>query len=83
MRRSHSWTDLTPRNPQWRHYRRIQQKIQTLQKAVAKILENIEEFIKFDDQGQKVQGQNLASSVCTKFQVTLSKVLPAYPVISS
>ena len=36
------------------------QEIQTLQKAVVKRFEKIEEFIEFDDQGQKVQRQNLA-----------------------
>ena len=36
-------------------------KIQTLQKAVINRFDKIEEFIEFDDQGQKVQRQNGAS----------------------
>ncbi|XP_049979759.1 uncharacterized protein [Alexandromys fortis] len=36
---------------------KTRQEIQTLQKAVVKRFEKIEEFIKFDDQGQKVQRQ--------------------------
>ncbi|XP_041911227.1 uncharacterized protein LOC121677222 [Arvicola amphibius] len=39
------------------------QEIQTLRKSVEKRLEKIEEFIKTDEQGQNVQGQDLASSV--------------------
>ena len=46
----------------------IGQKIQTLQKAVAKRFEKIQEGIEFYEQGQKVQRQNLASSVHTKIQ---------------
>ena len=41
------------------------QEIQTLQKAVVKRFEKIEEFVKIDEQGQKIQRQNLASSVRT------------------
>ena len=42
------------------------EEIQTLQKTVVNRFKKSEKFIKFDDQGQKVQRQNLASSVCTK-----------------
>ena len=45
--------------------------------------EKIEELIEFDDQGQKVQRQNLASSVCTKFWHSLSRVILVFLVISS
>ena len=39
------------------------QEIQTFKKAIVKRFEKIEEFIEIDEQGQKVQGQDLASSV--------------------
>ena len=42
------------------------QETQMLQNTVVKRFEKIKEFIKFDDQRQKVQRQNLDSSVCTK-----------------
>ena len=58
------------------------QEIQTLQKAVVKRFEKIEEFIKFDDQGQKVQRKNLASSVCKNLQDSLPRILPAFPIAS-
>ena len=50
------------------------QKIQTIQKAVVKRFEKIEELIKFDDQGQNLQRQNLSSSVHTKLQDSLPRV---------
>ena len=37
------------------------QEIQTFKKAVVKRIEKIEEFLEIDEQGQKVQGQDLAS----------------------
>ena len=46
--------------------RTLEQEIQTLPKAVVKIFEKIEELNKFDNQGQKVQRQKVASSLCTK-----------------
>ena len=42
------------------------QEIRTLQKAVENRLERLEELIKFDGQGQRVQRQNLDSSVHKK-----------------
>ena len=39
------------------------QEIQTLKKAGVKRFEKIEEFIEVDEQRQKVQGQDLGSSV--------------------
>ena len=54
------------------------QEIQTLQKAVVNRLEKIEEFIKFDDQGQKVQRQNLASSVHKNFKDIFPRGLPSF-----
>ena len=59
------------------------QEIQTLQRVMLKRFKNIEKFIEFDDQGQKVQRQNVASSVCTKLWDSLPRVLPAFLVISS
>ena len=59
------------------------QEIQTLQKAVVKRFEKIEEFIEIDEQGQKVQGQDLASSVHARPWDDLHRVSTAYPVISS
>ena len=59
------------------------QEIQTFKKAIVRRFEKIEQFIEIHEQGQKVQGQNLASSVRTKLQDSLPRVLPAYPVISS
>ena len=49
---------------------------------MVKRFEKIEKFIEFDDQGQKVQNQNVASSVHTKLQDNLLRVIPAFPVIS-
>ena len=43
--------------------RALDQEIQTLPKAVVKRFEKIEELIRFDNQGQKVQRQNEASSL--------------------
>ena len=51
------------------------QEIQTLQKAMIKRFINIEKFIKFVDQGQKVQGQ---TSVRTKLRYSLPTVLPVF-----
>ena len=59
------------------------QEIQTLQKAMVKIFEKIEEIIKTDDQGEKVQGQDLASPVCARVWDDLPRVLAAYVVIFS
>ena len=42
------------------------QEIQKLKKAVVKIFEKIEEVIETDEQGQKVQGQDLASTACAR-----------------
>ena len=57
------------------------QEIQTLQKTVVKRFEKIEEFIEIDEQQQKVQGQDLASSVHARSQDDLHSILTAYPVI--
>ena len=54
------------------------QEIQTFKKAVVKNIEKIEEFIEIDDQGQKVQGQDLASSVCDRPWMTSTE----FPCIS-
>ena len=51
--------------------------------SVVKRFENIEEFIKTDQQGQKVQGQDLTSSVYARLWDELSNVLTALLVISS
>ena len=59
------------------------QEIQTFKKAVVKRFEKIEEFIEIDEQGQKVQGQDLASSVHARPLDDLHRVSTAYPVISS
>ena len=59
------------------------QEIQTLKKAVVKRIEKIEEFIEIDEQRQKVQGQDLASSVCARPLDDLHGVSSAYLVISS
>ena len=40
------------------------EEIQTFKKAAVKKFEKIEKFLEIDDQGQKVQRQDLASSVC-------------------
>ena len=47
------------------------------------IFEKIDKLIKFDDQGQKVQRQNLASSVHKNFLDSFHRVLPAFLVIMS
>ena len=59
------------------------QEIQTLQKAVVSRCEKIDKQIEFDDQRQKVQRQNLTLSVCKNLQDSFSRVLPAFPVITS
>ena len=43
----------------------------------------IEEIIKTAEQGEKVQGQDLASSVCARVLDDLPRILAAYLVISS
>ena len=58
------------------------QEIQTLQKAVVNRFKKSEKFIKFDDQGQKVQRQNLASSVHKNLQDSFPRVLHAFSVIT-
>ena len=53
------------------------QGIQTPQKGVVKISKNIEEFIKINAQGQKLQRQDLASSVHAKLWDGLPRVKTA------
>ena len=59
------------------------QEIQTFQKAVVRRLKKIEEFVETDEQGQKLQGQDSASSVSARRWNDLPGGLTAYPVISS
>ena len=50
---------------------------------MVKRFEKVEEIIKTDKQGEKVQGQDSDLSVCARVQDDLPRVLAAYPVISS
>ena len=59
----------------------ISQEIQALQKTVVKRFEMIEESIGADEQGTKVQGQNLISPVHVRDD--LHRALASYPVIYS
>ena len=58
------------------------QEIQTLQKAIVKRIGKNEEFIEIGEQGQKVQGQDLASSVYARPRSDLHRVSTTYPVIA-
>ena len=55
--------------------------IQTLQKAVVNRSEKIEEIMKFDDQEQKVQRQNLTLMICKNFWDSFPRVLHGFLVI--
>ena len=57
--------------------------IQILQKAVVKRFAKTEEIIRTDEQGDKVQVQNLALPVQVKVRNDLPRVLTVYPAISS
>ena len=52
-----------------RHYRRFR----LLKKGVLKRFEKIEELSEIDEQGQKVQGQDIASSVHARPRMTYTK----------
>ena len=52
-------------------------------KAVVKIYEMIEEIIRTCEQGEKVQGQDVASPVHVRARDDLPRGLATYPVISS
>ena len=52
-----------------------------MQKAVVKRIEKIEEIMKNDEQGEKVQGQGLASPVHARVQDDFPRVLATYLVI--
>ena len=57
------------------------QEIQTLQKIVVKRFETIESIIGPDEQGKKVQGQDLTSPVAVRED--FSRVLASYSVVYS
>ena len=59
------------------------QEIQALQKTILKRFEMIEETIGADEQGVKVQGQDLALLAHVRVRDDLPSILVTYPVISS
>ena len=59
------------------------QEIQALQKAMVNIFKKLEESIDSDEQEQKVERQNLTSSVSKTLQDNFLRVLPAFPVKTS
>ena len=71
------WTDFKSGNHQWGYYNRHWTGDPGSTKGRGKKFEKIEKFIKFDDQRQKVQRQNLTSSVRSKLQDSLPRVLAA------